>query len=130
MKQKAVYFVEFALLAIFVIVALVMVSRMPTAQAAFKISVSRTNDGVLFERYCGYLMDVGHGSVMLGDEPMEIAYLFFKDKEGTPSIVKTVYGDTERIRSISKGQYYDIGARKYSEGFSFPRRLEVVSSCN
>jgi hypothetical protein len=87
-------------------------------------------DGIPFERYCGYVMKVGHGSIMFEDgHSIAIVYLLFRDQEGKPSITKVLYGDTQRLDTIEKDRYYDIGARRYDEGFSFPRRLDVVDSC-
>jgi len=88
------------------------------------------NDGVPFERYCGYLMKIGRGSISFDDEPGEplrIAYLFFRDNEGKPSIVKVIYGN--HLVGIRPNQFYDLGMRKYAEGLNFPRRLEVVKEC-
>ena len=98
---------------------------------SFRFTTTLTDDGIPFERYCGYLMKIGRGQVTFDDgESIPIVYLFFKDKEGKPSIVKTLYGDIERLSMIRANQYYDIGVRKYDEGFNFPRQLDVVKDCS
>ncbi len=119
------------LLAVLLVVSEAASFRTPTPQDGFKTMTTRTNDGLPFERYCGYLMKVGHGTVTFeeGEVPLQIAYLLFRDSLSKPSITKVIYGEPERLRAIQPNQYYDIGVRKYDEGWSFPRRLDVVESC-
>lgn len=100
------------------------------SHATFKEYVTLADDGVPFERYCGYLVKVGRGEITFeNEEPISIAYLFFRNGDGTPSITKVIYERPEVLGRIKPNQYYDIAARKYSEGFSFPRRLDIVGAC-
>ncbi len=90
-----------------------------------------SNDHVPFDRYCGYLLSVGHGSITFEDrEPIEIVHLTFRGRTADSTITRILYGDEGRLRKIRAGQFYDIGARRYNDNWSFPRRLDVVSGCN
>lgn len=93
-----------------------------------------TDDGIPFERYCGYLEEVGRGEIKFEGntaESLTVVYMMFRDDKNPGQLMsKVIYGDERRLNEIQPGHYYDIGRRMYGEGMNFPRRLEIVNSCS
>jgi hypothetical protein len=87
---------------------------------------------VSFERYCGYLEKVAHGSIKFeGDTggTFNVAWLLFKNGDKKELVSKVLIGD-DRIDSIKPLRHYYLAIKKYTDGAGFPRVLEVVESCD
>ena len=120
----------FTLMLVSLIFVLLDVSNAPKA-SVFKTATTVANDGVPFERYCGYLEKVARGQINFeNEEPIHIAYLYFKERDGeSPLVTRAIYERQEILEKIKPHQYYSVAVRKYGEGLNFPRRLKVVESC-
>lgn len=105
---------------------------MQVSASTFKSAITAHNvkDDIMIERYCGYLVSVGHGSVAFEDgSNLENAFLIFENGDNQPRSVRILYGDEERIRKITASRFYEIVVRRYADGSGFPRSINVVESC-
>jgi hypothetical protein len=116
---------------IFVLCFIFWVPKVQT-EAAFKSRITGYNrkSDITIEKYCGYLVSVGHGSMKFEDDKsLESAYLIFDNGKDKPRSVRILIGNEVGIQQITAGRYYQIYARRFDDGSGFPRTIDVVEHC-